>query len=495
MRRFIAAAGAIGLSVGLIGTGAGAASAAEGDRRAVCEHRVCLLVLDESNDNDGDGVTDVDEEALGSDPNDAGSYPDVHKIFDAAIARELPSFEEHLTELVVLPRDTPDGMALATGVGALDRPEEGPLVRSAEGLLGKLRANGFEHLGRDATVVLAEEPTLREDQKLAFSVLGNVAVWGVEGDSIEGLVGVTNLGPNGLKKPARFVDGGFTHGGAPGSFGRGYSVAYSDGSSDNVRIVTETKTSVTSVGETTSVTTGTITNLAYDSDLNFVGGGTTDYSETFTSRDDGFSTWETSSSTTNYNSDGQITDKTDINVKENADGTTTTKTKTEEYDSNGNVTKTTESTTVDDGETATTTTTTTTYKDGKVESTETKKTCKGADCPEDGGETGMVNPDYLATGPITADDLARVVVRFNSNRTPSEDDYGQIDIRGIEPPSNGLGPLILTVNTDGVVVLASGFQPEFNGATPEYDPDLQDLIDISGVTPPDNTGPISWPGI
>ncbi|GAA2709595.1 hypothetical protein ACFY2R_29710 [Micromonospora olivasterospora] len=79
MRKFIAAAGAIGLSVGLIGTGAGAASAEEGNRRGVCEHRVCLLVLDESHDSDGDGVTDVDEIAGVTPPNNTGpiSWPGI----------------------------------------------------------------------------------------------------------------------------------------------------------------------------------------------------------------------------------------------------------------------------------------------------------------------------------------------------------------------------------------------------------------------------------
>ncbi|HEX5596495.1 MAG TPA: hypothetical protein VFX61_10845, partial [Micromonosporaceae bacterium] len=36
-----------------------AADSAAGTGRAVCEHRLCLYVLDESSDSDGDGVTDV----------------------------------------------------------------------------------------------------------------------------------------------------------------------------------------------------------------------------------------------------------------------------------------------------------------------------------------------------------------------------------------------------------------------------------------------------
>src|SRR6185436_10175235 len=105
------------LTAGLLLTAPGSA-AGEADRdHAVCKSRACLLLLDSRQDKDGDGVADVDEAVLYTDPGDKLSVPDTAKLLDMLLARELPSFEKHLTELVMLPTLTPDGSAIATGLG------------------------------------------------------------------------------------------------------------------------------------------------------------------------------------------------------------------------------------------------------------------------------------------------------------------------------------------------------------------------------------------
>ncbi|MEU4645641.1 hypothetical protein [Micromonospora sp. NPDC023814] len=180
---------------------------------------------------------------------------------------------------------------------------------------------------------------------------------------------MTNFGLNGQKKPTRFIDGGFTYGDGPGSFGRECSVGYEGVSSDIVTVVTET---------TTTETRKTITNLAQDSDGNLEGAGTTESVITHKTYEDGSSFDETVSTTTNYDRDFNQTDKTteSFTGQASADGTTTTTT-TSYYDKGGNLTEKTETTTTDDGETTKTTTTTNTYKDGEVESEATVETCEG----------------------------------------------------------------------------------------------------------------------
>lgn len=519
MRKLFAAAGAIGLSLGLMWAGAGAASAEELNRRvAVCQNRLCLLVLGDSTDNDGDGVTDVDEQALGTDPKDPESRPDVQQIFDEAIARELPSFEKHLTELVALPKNTPDGAHLATAFGALDRPSQGAVVKSVGGLLHQVNANGFENVRDDVTAILTRPPLADEAEKLVFALRGNVALYGSEIDGVvkvEGIVGPTTYGLNGAKTPTGISDGGFTYGADAGSIGHRYSVRYEDASWDEVSSSstfgngsTSAMTDVTSYGSggrrsgnTTVVTDdgytqtkGTVTTTGYDDDGNLTQSGRTEYTYTDRQQDDGSHVQDTAITTTNYDKDGKQTDRSTIDstTTTSADGTTTTKTTTTTYDGDDNVTGRTETTTTESSDGTTTTTTTTYDANGNVVSTQTTTdTCDG--CQTDGDSDGFVDPDYVGVGAITGEDLARVDARLNSIRTPSQDDYGQIDLSDVKPPVSGADPMVALVNPDGVVSLAVGGNPTFNRAQPDYRPELQDIIDISGVTPPNSTDPVSWP--
>src|SRR5690242_14247675 len=114
----------IALAAVLVLTGIAAASPAHADddwrHHAACDHRVCLVVLDEADDADGDGIADIDEILFGTDELDRLSLPAGQKLIDQALMRDLPSFESHLTELVVLPQMTPDLSGLATAVGLMD---------------------------------------------------------------------------------------------------------------------------------------------------------------------------------------------------------------------------------------------------------------------------------------------------------------------------------------------------------------------------------------
>ncbi|MFI5915761.1 hypothetical protein [Dactylosporangium sp. NPDC051541] len=121
------------------------ASAAPPPLHAVCQHRACLLLLRTANDRDHDGVADVDEQLVGTALDDPKSTPDAAQLLDLLLQRRLTSFERHLTELVLLPTRTPDGSAVATGLGEFTLDDhDGKLLGSIGIVPSKLRDNGFD---------------------------------------------------------------------------------------------------------------------------------------------------------------------------------------------------------------------------------------------------------------------------------------------------------------------------------------------------------------
>ncbi len=500
MRKLIAAAGAIGLTVGLMGAGAGAAAAKEPERRiAICEHRLCLLVLKASTDSDGDGVTDVDEEKLRTNPRDPKSVPDARKIFDLALARELPSFEKHLTELVSLPQVTPDGKGVATAFGKLPFSGDGTLMPSVDDLMSTMRTNGFENIGTNLTATLRDKPSMTDVQEMMFGGFGNVAMYGSEVDGrfgLEGVVGAPGFGVNGDKTPTGITDGGFGYGRGPGSVDHDYTVGYTDGSWDEV-----STTSRYSDGVTTTESTVNNHKGSRESGLTQV------YSESkFTAESGGLFYQEQrgSSTATPYGDDGkaQSTSKTTWYTSQTtyADGSSKGYSKiiTITYDKDGKetgtTTRVTHTETSEDGKTKSETTTTTTDSDGN--STQ-KYECTGEGCPDKGDNPGkdpddqesskgcLPSPDYVDIGVPTAADMARVLVRLNSDRTPNREDNGEIDITNFRPPKrDDMDPLVGGMNSDGVGVFAVRGQPQFNKAQPEYGPRLEGVGQAAGGTPP-----------
>jgi hypothetical protein len=215
--------------VGLVAlSGAPAAANGGGWQHGWCAHRACLVVLDAIVDTDGDGFPDVDEKALGTDPNDANSHPPVLKALDLLLAGKLPSFERHFTELVVLPTKTPDGQAIDTGLGRWDiNDHDLQLLNTFGDITSMLTKNGLEDL-----LSLRIKPKGGPD----ISVLGVALANSPEGQAAlystgTGFLDMNLMGPNG-SKPITNIEGGentingVTHG--------DYIVHYSDGSRDHV---------------------------------------------------------------------------------------------------------------------------------------------------------------------------------------------------------------------------------------------------------------------
>lgn len=58
-----------------------------------------------SQDSDGDGVTDEDESAAGTDPDDPASHPAVLPVLDLIAHGQRPRFERQTSHVLVLPTE------------------------------------------------------------------------------------------------------------------------------------------------------------------------------------------------------------------------------------------------------------------------------------------------------------------------------------------------------------------------------------------------------
>lgn len=79
-----------------------------------CLTNVCTLLTSDAQDSDGDGFTDADEKAFGSDPYDATSTPPVRWVFDRIADETLPGFwlEPQIDLLTI----SPDGHAITVDI-------------------------------------------------------------------------------------------------------------------------------------------------------------------------------------------------------------------------------------------------------------------------------------------------------------------------------------------------------------------------------------------
>ncbi len=100
---------AVLLAACLAATGAGGAisspaGAGEGPRpHFVCDSSGCLIASLVLADSDGDGATDSDERAAGTDPHDPTSHPPLTTLVDLAALGELPSFASVASQFLVFP--------------------------------------------------------------------------------------------------------------------------------------------------------------------------------------------------------------------------------------------------------------------------------------------------------------------------------------------------------------------------------------------------------
>lgn len=463
-RSFAAGGAAVLLAAGLTWAYTGTAAAASDRYVAVCEHRLCLIVLDLKADRDGDGVTDLDELQAGTDPDDRFSYPGAPQLLDLAIDGKLTSFERHLTELVVLPKNTPDGNALATGFGAFPMPAKGWLYGSPGQMLTQIRGNGFTGI-TDVLASVARPNTTAGNGMPPWGPEGGIMLIGA-GEKTNGVTGPTNWGPNGTKQTSTVVGGGTDSNGAhipefqmsTGEEGTGgditvhtYTVNYADGSRDNAQ-----STNFGIDGGTSSITNFS----SYDGDGHKISDTRIDTSQTKDPKS-GDSSASYSLQTTYYDKEGKVTGSVKVET----------------------------SVTVEDGVKTTTQSITTFDADGKQ--TATKTVTKTESVATKDHE--YLDPEYVSAGPITGADVARVITRINSVRTPGPD-TGVI-YAGDSPPRKSPWPLVALINPDGVVSIAVGATPTFNRTQPDYDPHLSELAGHAGVgAPKDNGhGGVSWP--
>lgn len=102
------------LAASLLAPGpAAAAGQPPGPGSLVCRNGVCWL--DPAGlDSDGDGFSDADERAAGTDPKDPASHPQILQLIDgylSGLRADAPGFRE----VVVLPQSAPDGRSLDSG--------------------------------------------------------------------------------------------------------------------------------------------------------------------------------------------------------------------------------------------------------------------------------------------------------------------------------------------------------------------------------------------
>jgi|GEM_PF-3961397 len=85
--------------------------------RILCDPNVC--VISACRDSDNDAICDIDEEALETDPEDHFDRPDFRDVLRKFGERQLPSFQEGRSMIVVLPTVGPDGQAVFGGADML----------------------------------------------------------------------------------------------------------------------------------------------------------------------------------------------------------------------------------------------------------------------------------------------------------------------------------------------------------------------------------------
>jgi hypothetical protein len=454
-----------------------ASAAAEPDRdHAVCSSRACLVVLDARRDKDGDGVADVDEAMLDTDAGDAASLPEPAKLLDLVIRRELPSFERRFTELVVLPTVTPDGSALATGLGEFTlRDGDANLLESIGVVVDEVGRNGFDAVFGLRVSASRETPTYPfglsplsassgvgpdpgpspEALRLAAWMIGNdVALYSAGSSGT-----ITDHGHNAGKDPVGTTLGSegrpYMHINSPTNVDKTWDVHYADGSRDAV-------TQSYSNGSDGVVTSQSVD--SYGPDGSFLGFAYAERRQWTEPSGTKVTTVEYSAPT--RDAEGRINGRQNVNVRveQKTDGTTTTTIKTTNKDLDGNVISEKESTYVDDPE------------------------CDAACMDEIDTEAGgddYTDPEYIGFDIVTPEDLARVEFRLKQVGQPGPDDGST----GDHEPDRGMfgqcwpnctaDPLVVLMDPDGVTVFAAA-EPNFNRwVQPDYDPWVQEMAGLA----------------
>jgi hypothetical protein len=433
------------------------APSAQAESRAhvkqTCASGVCLVVVKAVVDSDGDGVSDDDEIAAGTNPQDPYNRPSPKDVLGLAAEGKLPSFNQHFTEVLVMPTEGPDGQALGIADSFPDRDDMMKLFGIGGDLL---KTSGLDPRGgirvaanRDAMFDIGGKQISTGHTPVK---VGGLDYSLISGSGNERLFGMS---PNaGKQRDGRDIT---TH----GPDGITTTRHYKDGSVD---------------GQLRSSADNSVTQVSLDGSLNEVGSGSAsalpsgDISYQV-SDDKGTLTVTISPTKVVNGTESQTTTQT----RENIDGS---------------------------GWTSTTTTTTTKAKDGSTATTiktkQTSKACSTCDpvvTRDDSAEYSNPDADYMTIW-VSEALFARVVDKINDNKTPGPVKFGPSDfdpgvmIASTDPGSGtvagGFNPLMAlfddTADSGGLAPLVLVLDDHVDPAT-DKDPRLPNLLDLIAAGP------------
>jgi hypothetical protein len=447
-----------------------------------CGRDICLVVQ-EASDRDGDGVSDDDEIAAGTDPDDPSSRPHTLELIDLYLKDALPSFQSGMASIVVLPTVAPDGTAILGGLAAMPtRKSTMERLGLTSDLLGGLDfANGLAITRR------AGEPG--EDGTPPRRV-GGISI---------GLISAGSDGGTPASLINRALANSANRGKGEDSVTVGTNVSFPDGGTmGHSRVKYGDDGSTDEVNWQTKGNRQTVTVTSTDGDGHATGSTTASHSES--TDPDGTET--RSDSTTTRDASGKATSSR--STSSTTRGDTTTK-----------ETNTTTTRTNADGSTTTRRTGTATTTNGSIlqetVTTEVETTCKGDECTTKvdmnsntgcdaskdscSGQAGAyVNPDDATYDPTNDLRHMGVVPAATVNTTLAilggNIKYGDPPVdfsEGPAPSASPDRPLVVLVDPDQVayehgVLLVNGDPRQTKFIAPDYDPNLPNPLADAGST-------------
>ncbi len=450
----------VGLAVGaaagaLVST---ASPAVAGPKPTACESNVCLVIVNDLADSDGDGYTDSDEKAYGTDPMDPGSHPPALDVILGVFDGTTPSFwQEHNTELVVIPLVAPDGRHIKTGLGDFMMP-----TKSNEERLGLTLHQQFG-LDVPGFTIDPGQSVIATGLSTPGSKYSLVAAGGSGGGgdtshftfgkngSMSGEILTWDASGNGTRTRVEQING-------------------SDGSLSFVTDEKQVKVGDDGTVEPTGAGSTTTASMTPPKTGAMPDGNTYSTQSTTRTDDSGTTVYSLLVETTTAPDGSSVTTYQETTV--NPNGTTTKVEGKIERDKNGEKVS------------GTSTSTTTTADGTVVDKTTTDDKKEEYSDPDLDQAMGWVTF-------LTNEDLARVAARLGSTIHTVEGWTPPVIGDGPAPTTSPKGPLVVLIDPESAVMTLSTGAPRFTSAQPEYDPRLSGIVGAitsSGQLPP-NTSP------